>query len=252
MNTFGVLLAGAAAAFAPVSPAQALPAGAVRNIVLVHGAFADGSGWKAVAEILQKDGYAVSVVQPPETSLDDDVAATNRILDRQDGPTVLVGHSYGGAIITEAGNNPHVTTLVYVAAFQPDAGESLAKLGASMPPASKGVAPTSDGFLFIDPALFHQDFGADMTKTQADFMARSQVGLSLKAATAEIRSPAWRTKPSYAIVATADRSINPDLERFMYKRSNSTTTEINAGHAVYISQPRAVAAVIERAARSGR
>ena len=176
-------------------PADALPSGAVKNIVLVHGAFVDGSGWKPIVDILKRDGYTVSVVQPPETSLDDDVAATNRILDMQDGPAVLVGHSYGGAVITEAGNNPNAVTLVYVAAFQPDVGESIAKLGASKPPAGKPLTPTKDGVLFIEPALFHSDFGADMTKSQADYMAISQVGLSLKAATAEIKTPAWKKKP---------------------------------------------------------
>lgn len=247
------LLAATALAFAGAAiPAQALPSGAVKNIVLVHGAFVDGSGWKPIVDILQKDGYTVSVVQPPETSLDDDVAATNRILDLQDGPVVLVGHSYGGAVITEAGNHPRVKTLVYVAAFQPDVGESLAKLGGSKPPAGKPLTPTKDGVLFIDPAVFHADFGADMTKAQADFMAISQVGLSLKAATAEIKAPAWKDKPSYAIVATEDRSINPDLERSMYKRSKSITTEIKGGHAVYISKPRAVANVIEQAAAGHR
>lgn len=237
---------------AGTTAAQAAPAGAVKNIVLVHGAFADGSGWKPVADILTKDGYTVSIVQPPETSLDDDVAATNRILDRQDGPAVLVGHSYGGVIITGAGNNAHVKSLVYVAAFQPDTGESLAKLGASMPAASKAVAPSSDGYLFIDPTAFHADFAADLPKAQADFMALSQVPLSLKAATAEISAPAWKTKPSYAIVATEDRSINPDLERSMYKRSHSVTTEIKGSHAVYISQPRLVANVIEKAASAAK
>ncbi len=244
-------LAAAAALTLALVPAQAAPPGAVRNIVLVHGAFADGSGWKAVSDILEKDGYNVSIVQPPETSLEDDVAAANRILDRQDGPAVLVGHSYGGIIITEAGNNPHVASLVYVAAFQPDEGESLAKLGARMPPASTAAAPSKDGFLFIDPAAFHADFAADLPAAQADLMARSQVPVSLKAVTAEVSSPAWKTKPSYAIVAAQDRSINPELERFMYNRSHAVTTEIKGSHAIYISQPRAVANVIEQAARAG-
>jgi pimeloyl-ACP methyl ester carboxylesterase len=249
MKTVPHLLA-ATAALAALSPvnANARPATATKNIVLVHGAFADGSGWRAVADILTKDGYTVSIVQPPETSLDDDITATNRILDRQDGPAVLVGHSYGGAIITGAGNNAHVKTLVYVAAFQPDAGESIAKLGVTMPPAGKSVAPTSDGFLFIAPSGFQADFAADVPKAETEFMAVSQVALSLKAATAEAGSPAWKTKPSYAIVATEDRSINPDLERWMYKRSHAITTEIKASHAVYISQPQAVASVIEQAA----
>ena len=244
-----------AVAFSAVLATGALPAEAkqghsIRNVVLVHGAFADGSGWASIVEMLQRDGYTVSVVQPPETSLEDDVAATNRILDRQDGWAILVGHSYGGAIITEAGNNAHVKTLVYVAAFQPDTGESIASLGARMPPASKGVAPSKDGYLFIDPAAFHADFAADVTAAQAKVMALSQVPVSLKAATTQIWSPAWKVKPSYAIVSTEDRSINPDLERLMYKRSHAITTEIKASHAVYISQPRLVANVIERAANA--
>ena len=246
--TISIALASAALCGA----AQAAPQGGIKNIVLVHGAFVDGSGWKAVADILTADGYAVSIVQPPETSLDDDIAATNRILDTQDGPAVLVGHSYGGAIITGAGNNPHVKALVYVAAFQPDVGESLGSLGAKMPAAGTGVAPSADGFLFIDRAKFRADFAADVDPAVAAFMARSQVGLSIKAAGAPTTAPAWKTKPSYAIVATQDRSINPDLERFMYKRSSSITTEIVASHAVYISQPKAVAAVIEKAATAKR
>src|SRR4051812_19436398 len=169
----------------------------VRNVVLVHGAFADGSGWNAVAKILERDGYHVTVVQQPETSLEEDVAATNRILDMQDGATVLVGHSYGGVIITEAGNNPHVTALVYVAAFQPDAGESLASLGASMPPASTAVTPTKDGFLFIARAAFRADFAADLPIAQAERMSRSQVPLAVRAATASVSSPAWKSKPTY-------------------------------------------------------
>ncbi len=201
-----------------------------------------------MSDILLKDGYRVFIVQPPETSLEDDVAATNRVLNALDGPAVLVGHSYGGAIITEAGNNSHVTSLVYVAAFQPDVGESLGSLGAKMPPAGKSVTPTSDGFLFIDPAGFRADFAADVPKATTDFMARSQVYLSVKSASTAIVDPAWKTKPAYAIVATEDRSINPDLERFMYKRSHSETIELKSSHAVYISQPRAVAAVIEKAA----
>lgn len=216
-NTHLLVAAASLAVVVPSLPVAAKVPTGIKNIVLVHGAFVDGSGWKPIVDILQKDGYTVSVVQPPETSLDDDVAATNRILDLQDGPVVLVGHSYGGAIITEAGNNLHVKTLVYVAAFQPDVGESIAKLGGSNPPAGKPLTPTKDGVLFIEPALFHADFGADMTKSQADFMAISQVGLSLKAATAEIKPPAWKSKSSYAIVATQDRSINPDLERSMFK-----------------------------------
>jgi pimeloyl-ACP methyl ester carboxylesterase len=231
------------------SSAQAARPQTVRNVVLVHGAFADGSGWKAVSAILTKDGYRVSIVQPPETSLADDIAATNRVLDAQDGPAVLVGHSYGGAIITGAGNNTHVKSLVYVAAFQPDTGESIASLGVSKPPAGAPLKPSPDGFLYIDPAAFHADFAADLPAAEANFMARSQVGLSVKAATATATSPAWKTKPSFALVATRDRAINPDLERSMYKRSNSVVVELPSSHAVYISHPADVAALIEKAAR---
>lgn len=231
--------------------ANAKPTGVIKNVVLVHGAFADGSGWKAVSDILTKDGYKVSIVQPPETSLPDDVAATNRVLDAQDGPAVLVGHSYGGIIITAAGNNAHVKSLVYVAAFQPDEGESLASLGNSKPPASKAVRPSADGYLYLEPTLFHADFAADLPAPLTDFMARSQVYLSVKAATATATSPAWKTKPSFAIVATQDRAINPDLERSMYKRSHSRTIEISSSHVAYISHPAAVASVIETAAGGG-
>jgi pimeloyl-ACP methyl ester carboxylesterase len=251
-NLTQYILTTALASIACTSAAFAAPATAVKNIVLVHGAFADGSGWKGVADILIRDGYNVSIVQPPETSLEDDVAATKRILDRQDGPTVLVGHSYGGMIITEAGNNAHVAALVYVAAFQPDAGESLGSLGAKIPADGTALAPTSDGFLFIDPASFRADFAADVPEAVTDLMARSQVPLSLKAVVAKVTSPAWKTKPSYAIVATKDRSINPELERFMYKRSGSVTSEVVSSHAMYISQPQAVAAVIEKAANAQR
>lgn len=229
--------------------AQAAP---IKNIVLVHGAFVDGSGWNAVAEILRKDGYSVSIVQPPETSLEDDVAAANRVLDSLDGPAVLVGHSYGGMIITDAGNNDHVQALVYVAAFQPDVGESLGKLGASMPPAATSIVASKDGFLTLDRARFPADFAADLPPAVSTLMAASQVGLSVKAAGAETTRPAWKTKPTWAIVATEDRAINPDLERKMYARSHSTTTEIKSSHAVYISQPKAVAAVIEQAAKAGK
>jgi pimeloyl-ACP methyl ester carboxylesterase len=251
MNRFEYMMSAVAmaAAMAGTSPAQAAPAGAVKNIVLVHGAFADGSGWRAVSDILTKDGYKVSLVQPPETSLDDDIAATNRVLDAQDGPTVLVGHSYGGAIITGAGNNAHVKSLVYVAAFQPDTGESIASLGGGKPPAGAPLKPSADGFLYIDQAAFHADFAADLPAAQADFMSRSQVGLSVKAATAGATAPAWKTKPSFAVVATKDRSINPELERSMYQRSKSVVIELPSSHAVYMSHPAEVAALIEKAAQ---
>lgn len=255
MTRITTLLATAAAPLllAGASAAHAAPAGAIKNIVLVHGAFADGSGWQPVADILTRDGYKVSVVQHPETSLEDDVAATNRLLDGLDGPAVLVGHSYGGMVITGAGNNPHVKVLVYVSALVPDVGETLGSLQASKPPASSSIVPTKDGaYLIINPPFFHADFCADLPQAQADFMAISQVPLSVKATGGQIAAPAWKTKPSYAIVSTEDRAINPDLERWMYKRAHSVTTEVKGSHASYISQARAVAEVIEKAAAAAQ
>jgi pimeloyl-ACP methyl ester carboxylesterase len=244
------LLAATAAVTAAIgfAPSHAAPAGSVKNIVLVHGAFVDGSGWKPVADILRKRGYNVSIAQPPETSLEDDVAATNRILDQLDGPAVLVGHSYGGMIISEAGNNPHVKNLVYVAALQPEVGESAGQLLSSKPAATNFIVPSKDGFLTIQPAHFQDAFALDLPKAVVEFMAASQVGTSGKAISTPATAPAWKNKPSFAIVATQDRAINPDLERSMYARSRSVTTEIVASHAVYISQPAAVAKVIEQAA----
>lgn len=247
-KVFCIASAAAALAVAPLSHA-ATASPSVKNIVLVHGAFADGSGWMAVAKILRRDGFIVSIPQPPETSLEDDVAATNRAIDAMDGPVVLVGHSYGGIIISNAGNNPHVKSLVYVAAFQPDVGESLGSLAASKPPASSAPKPSSDGFLYIGQSTFHADFCADLPAPQADFMAISQVGLSVKAAGATTSTPAWKSKPSFAIVASNDHAINPDLERSMYKRSAAKVTELASSHVVYISHPAEVAAVIERAAQ---
>ena len=231
-----------------LTAALAAPAGATKNIVLVHGAFVDGSGWKPVAEILRKRGYNVVIAQPPETSLEDDVAATNRVLDALDGPAVLVGHSYGGVIITEAGNNAHVKNLVYVAALQPDAGESAGQLLSSKPAATNYIVPSKDGFLTLQPEHFRDAFALDLPEAEVAFMAASQVATSGKAISTPVTNPAWKTKPSFAIVATQDRAINPDLERQMYARSNAVTKEIVASHAVYISQPQAVAKVIEQAA----
>ncbi len=240
------------AALAGAAPVQAAPAGAVKNIVLVHGAFADGSGWRTVAEILHRDGYTVSVVQPPMTSLQDDVVATIRILGGLNGPAILVGHSYGGGIITAAGNNPKVVGLVYVAAYAPDVGETMGGLAQSKPAASTGIVASQDGFFFVNPAVFGTDFGADLPQAQADFMALSQMPVSGKGFRTAIAAPAWKTKPSYAIVATEDRMINPDLERTMYARAHAHVTEMKASHAVYISQPGAVAKVIEQAAQDAK
>jgi pimeloyl-ACP methyl ester carboxylesterase len=247
-KVFCIATAAATLALATLSHA-ATSSPSVKNIVLVHGAFADGSGWMAVAKILRRDGFNVSIPQPPETSLEDDVAATNRAIDAMDGPVVLVGHSYGGIIISSAGNNSHVKSLVYVAAFQPDVGESLGSLAASKPPSSSAPKPSSDGFLYIGQATFHADFCADLPTPLADFMAVSQVGLSVKAAGATTSTPAWKSKPSFAIVASNDHAINPDLERSMYKRSGAKVTELASSHVVYMSHPGEVAAVIERAAQ---
>jgi pimeloyl-ACP methyl ester carboxylesterase len=233
------------------TPALAVP---VKNIVLVHGAWVDGSGWKRVYEILAKDGYRVSVVQEPLTSLDDDVAATKRILDLQKGPCILVGHSYGGSIITEAGIHPNVVGLVYVAAHAPDIGEDEAALGKRMPSATQkqkgAVKETDDGFTFLDPADFYPDFAADLPREQAEFESRSQILTAAKVFTSPMTAAAWNTKPSWAIVAGADRIINPDLERWYYARAHSHMMELEgASHSVYESRPKEVAALIEEAAQ---
>lgn len=222
----------------------------VKNVVLVHGAFADGSGWGPVATILDNAGYKVSIVQEPQTSLADDVAATRRILAQQHGKTLLVGHSYGGMIISDAGNDPAVAGLVYVAAFEPDTGETLLSLAGKIPPASKSIAETADHFLYLKPENFQTDFAADLPKKQTDMMARSQVMPAAAAFSAPAGSPAWRTKPSWAVVATEDRAINPELERNMAKRAHSTLVEIKGSHAIYASQPEKVAALIKEAAQS--
>jgi len=235
------------AAMAQQNPGASAP---VKNIVLVHGAFVDGSGWRPVYDILTKDGYKVSVVQEPLTSFQDDVAATKRILARQDGPTVLVGHSYGGAIITEAGNDSHVASLVYIAAHALDAGETEVGNGKKFPNATKAVVKTPDGFLFLNPADYPADFAADLPRKQAEFEAQAQMPTSAQVFTSEIADPAWKVKPSWYMVAKADRIINPDLERMYAARAHSHTVEIDgAGHSVYESHPKEVAALIEQAAR---
>lgn len=224
----------------------------VTNIVLVHGAFADGSGWRPVADRLTHDGFKVSIVQEPETSLQDDIQATQRILDQQDGPVVLVGHSYGGLVITDAGNDPKVKSLVYVAAFMPEAGDSLLSLAKTMPLPNEDIKATKDGYLYLDPAKFAADFAADLPKATAAFMATSQVYTAQKAFSTPTTKAAWHDKPAYAIVSTADKAINPDLERWMYKRGGAHVTEIKSSHAVYISNPKAVAQIIEEAARAAK
>ncbi|HKC34949.1 MAG TPA: alpha/beta hydrolase [Chitinophagaceae bacterium] len=221
-----------------------------KNIVLVHGAFADGSGWEGVYNILTKKGYNVSVVGNPNTSLADDVEATKRVLARQDGPAILVGHSYGGAVITEAGNDAKVVSLVYISAFAPDAGESLISLLPTLPPAPKsGVGAPENGFFWYDKAKFHAGFCADLSAEKAAFMYDSQLPTGVAAFGGVISQAAWRTKPSWFVVATHDETIAPDAERFFAKRAGSTVTEINASHVVFISHPKEVAAVIEAAVK---
>jgi pimeloyl-ACP methyl ester carboxylesterase len=228
----------------------------IRNIVLVHGAWADGSGWKGVHDILVKDGYNVSIVQEPETSFKDDVAATKRVLALQDGPCILVAHSYGGAVITEAGTDPSVTGLVYIAAHMPDAGENEADDGKRFPSdlsKSGAIKKTPDGFTYLDPAQFHEYFAADLSAEQAAFMARSQVPNFADNFKAVITTAAWKRKPSWMLVAGADRTINPDLERWYATRANSHKVEVaGASHAVYVSHPKEVAALIEEAAARAR
>jgi pimeloyl-ACP methyl ester carboxylesterase len=225
----------------------------IKNIVLVHGAWADGSGWKGVYDILVNDGFNVSIVQEPETSFKDDVAATKRVLAQQDGPCILVAHSYGGAVITEAGTDPSVVGLVYVAAHMPDSGEKESEDGKRFPSdlaKSGAIKKTPDGFTYIDPAQFPELFAADLPRDRVAFMARSQVFNFADNFSATITTAAWRTKPSWMVVAGSDRTINPDLERWYAKRANSHTVEVaGASHAVYASHPKEVADVIESAAR---
>ncbi len=222
------------------------------NVVLVHGGFVDGSGWEGVYKILTKDGYTVSVVQNPTISLADDVAATKRIVAVQNGPVVLVGHSYGGAVITEAGNDPKVAGLVYITAFAPDKGESVSTLikdpppGAPVPP----ILPPQDGYLFLDRAKFPASFAGDVDNERAAFMAASQVPWGVDALSGTISEPAWKTKPSWYLVATEDKMIPPAAQRFMSKRAGSTVVEVAGSHAIYVSQPNAVAALIEKAAKA--
>src|ERR1700691_6129082 len=228
----------------------------VRNVVLVHGAWADGSGWRGVYDILVKDGYNVSIVQEPETSFKEDVAATKRVLAQQDGPCVLVAHSYGGAVITEAGTDPSVAGLVYIAAHMPDAGENEADDGKRFPSdlsKSDAIKKTADGFTYLDPAQFHEYFAADLPESETAFMARTQVFNLADNFKGIITTRAWRSKPSWMLVAAAERTINPDLERWYATRANSHKVEVSgASHSVYVSHPREAAALIEEAASHAR
>jgi pimeloyl-ACP methyl ester carboxylesterase len=243
-------LASAASAFLLMGAAVPAMAAPIKNIVLVHGAFVDGGGWRPVYDILVADGYNVTLVQEPLTSFAEDVAATKQILDRQDGPAILVGHSYGGAIITEAGNDPHVTGLVYIAAHALDAGETEVENGKKFPNSTKAVVKTPDGFLFLNPPDYPADFAADLPRKQAEFEAHAQMPTSAQVFTSQIADPAWKVKPSWYMVASADRIINPDLERLYAARAHSHTVEIEgASHSVYESHPKEVAALIEQAAQ---
>jgi len=225
---------------------------ATAAVVLVHGGFVDGSGWEGVYKILRNNGYDVRIVQNPTLSLFDDVAATRRIVARQQAPVILVGHSYGGVVITEAGNDPKVAGLVYIAAFAPDEGESVAALikdpppGAPVPP----ILPPQDGFLFLDRAKFAASFAADVDKAKAEFMADSQVPWGVEALSGSINVPAWKSKPSWYLIATDDRMIPPPAQQFMSKRARSTVVEVKGSHSVYVSNPQEVAALIETAAKA--
>ena len=220
------------------------------SVVLVHGGFVDGSGWDEVYRVLKKDGYRVSVVQNPTTSLDADVAATKQVIAAQTRPVVLVGHSYGGAVITEAGNDPKVAALVYIAAFAPDKGESVSSLIKNAPPGAPvpPILPPQNGFLFLDPAKFADSFAADIPRDRAEFLANSQVPWGLDALNGAVTSPAWKTKPSWYLVSTEDRMIPPPAQRSMAKRAGATLTEVAGSHAIYMSKPKDVALVIQRAA----
>ena len=231
---------------------QAATGHGVQNVVLVHGGFVDGSGWQGVYDLLKKDGYNVSIVQNPTISLADDVGFTKRTLAAQNGPAILVGHSYGGVVITEAGNDAKVAGLVYIAAFAPDTGESVSTLiknpppGAPVPP----ILPPQDGYLFLDRAKFRESFAGDVAPDAAAFMADSQVPWALEALNGAVTEPAWRTKPSWYLVSTDDRMIPPDAQRAMSTRAGSTVAEVKGSHAVYVSQPQAVAAIITKAAHA--
>jgi pimeloyl-ACP methyl ester carboxylesterase len=223
----------------------------VRNIVLVHGGFVDGSGWRGVYDALTADGFNVSVVQNQTLSLDSDVETTHNVLDEQDGPTILVGHSYGGVVITEAGRHDNVAGLAYIAAFAPDAGESVNTLIADPPPGAPvpPILPPVDGFLFLDREKFAHSFAADLPEDDAQFMADSQVPWGLEALNGTITEPGWRSKPSWYLIAADDRMIPPPAQRSMSGRIGATVAEEAGSHSIYVSQPRATADLIKQATR---
>jgi pimeloyl-ACP methyl ester carboxylesterase len=247
-----ILIAATLAVSATTATVTEADAQQVKNVVLVHGAFADGSGYRGLYDELTKKGYHVTVVQNPLSSLEDDVQATKLALDKQDGPTILAGHSWGGTVITEAGNHPKVAALVYIAAFQPDKGESTLTWAQSAPPSPENgiLPPDENGILYFSKEKFHAGFCADLPQAQADFMYASQGAFHVKGFATNITDAAWRHKPAFGIVATEDKAIVPDIERNMYKRSNTKVTEIKGSHVVFISQPAKVAAVIMEAAKS--
>ena len=224
---------------------------AAAPIVLVHGGFVDGSGWESVYKILKKDGYSVAIVQNPTISLADDVAATKRVVHAQTGPVMLVGHSYGGAVITEAGTDPQVVGLVYLCAFAPDTGESVNTLIANPPPGAPvpPILPPQEGFLFLDKAKFPASFAGDVDAAKAAFMADSQVPWGVEALGGTISEPAWKTKPSWYMVTTDDKMIPPLAQRFMSQRAGATVIEVAGSHSIYVSRPDAVAALIEQAVK---
>jgi pimeloyl-ACP methyl ester carboxylesterase len=238
-----LMIAASASAQSPPSPIADV------TIVLVHGALIDGSSWRGVYDVLTKDGYRVSIVQPPLTGLDEDVAATKRVLDQQDGPVILVGNSYGGSIITVAGSDPKVKALVYVAALQPDVGETSAEVAPPKKQASDDLKTTKDGFVFVDPAKFGDIVGADLPKAQTEFMAHSQTPVLGAAFNAKLTAAAWRDKPSYVIIATEDRELDSAIARRMANRAGSKVTVLKGSHFIHISHPHDVARVIETAAR---
>ncbi len=245
------MVTAAVAGGAPESAsAQSASKAGIKNVVLVHGAFADGSGWKAVADILAKDGFTVSVAQPPETSYAEDVKSTKAAIDAMGGPVVLVGHSYGGSIISEAGNDPNVAALVYIAAFALDEGDSCASIEQALPQASKAFKADSNGNWWIEQEHFAADFAADISAAESHYMAISQVPISTDSFTHKVTKPAWKAKPTWYMVATEDRSINPDQERMMAKRAHAKTVEVKSSHVAYMSHPQETAKLIEEAATS--
>jgi pimeloyl-ACP methyl ester carboxylesterase len=245
-------LISAALFVASIQAVVAAPPSGIKNVLLVHGAFADGSGWEAVAKLLEKDGYTVSVLQEPETSYAEDQKYAKAALDAMDGPVVIVGHSYGGSVITEAGNHPKVAALVYIAAFALDEGESCASIEQAVPQASKAFKPDSNGNWWIEQEHFAADFAADVPPAVAHFMAIAQVPISTDAFTHKVTNPAWKTKPTWYMVASNDRSINPIQERMMAKRAQAKTVEVPSSHVAYMSHPKQTAKLIEEAATSAR